>query len=120
MHPSIKAFAIGIVMSFSAVSPSLANLSDLHIEITSECVAGNAVFEVHNLGAAWPGAAKLQVVRTRDDRTVRRRETTIAVGDRATFVIPGVARSGVELGVRISSEWARFSQNTLANLKCGG
>lgn len=118
MRNTILGLATGLALAFAPTTQPQAAINDLHIEITSKCVAGDVIFTVSNLGDAWPDTARMQVVRTLDDRAVRRRETRVASGDFAEIVIPGVGRSGAELALRIESDWARFSKSALAPVRC--
>jgi len=110
-------FATAIV-AFGPTKAPQAAINGLHIEIVSECVAGDAVFEVRNLGENWPASASIEVVRTADDRTVRKRDTNVAAGKTAQIIVPGIAESGAELAIRIDSDWARFTRSALAPVRC--
>lgn len=95
-----------------------ATQSPIRIKVSSACIDGDAVFTVENEGRVWPASARFKVLRTVDQRVIKARRTRVKPGEAAEIIVPGAAKSGIEVGLRVESSWAEFSDDTVALIRC--
>ncbi|MEQ8664605.1 MAG: hypothetical protein RIC16_02680 [Rhodospirillales bacterium] len=100
------------------VETAQATSAPVRIEVLSHCRNDDAVFTIRNHGESWPASARFVVLRTVDDRVIKMRQTKILAGDEADIVIRGVAKTGVEVALRIDATWAAFSDEPVSRVHC--
>lgn len=89
---------------------------DMNVSVV--CKNGDATFTITNKGDAWPGVGNLLVYSTGGTKLIHQRRMRLAIGQRVTFRVPGVAGDNLEFGLWIDPSWFKRDFKYDAKITC--
>lgn len=116
------AAALGAALAVSAAAPAAAPAAEpVLVRVSAGCADGEAMFQVQNVGGAWPKVGTISVYRVRgEDRlAVNKRVMRLADGQYASFKVKTAGIGSDSLALYVDPSWYGRAFAYDAAVTCG-